>query len=379
MIYPEGAAQDVFKDTWIYKVDGEDKKFTSEEKPWEIKGAEYVDRKTVLISKGYEPPIHDFTMEREGKDLTNQLMNSEKLMLIVAYDLAKTDIDGFENIKIVTDRALDNGYDVFLMSASSEEDFKQIKDNYKLDFEMLFCDETTLKTIVRSSPGIVTVNKGTIDGKWSYNDFEDVRIKEGMGRKITTIDFDLKDRLEKLYNNDQKYRSVMEAENPRERDLLMKRFDIPQDSLGADFFTKQTELDAENIALLDQIISEKGYPGKSLVGELNKDNAWSIIMHSKSIKKYIDVVKEAAEKNEMTYVKAAEMEDLYLMNKGEEQIYGTQTAYVGESTVIWPIKDIEGINIIRKDAGFTQTVQEYAKELFGKDYIFEPTSIKDVK
>lgn len=379
MIYPEGAKQDVFEDTWIYKVDGEDKKFTNDEKPWEIAGAEYVDRKTVLIEKGYEPPIHDFTMESDGRDHTERLMKSEKLMLIVAYDLAKANVEGFANIKIVTDKALDNGYDVYLMSASSLEDYKTIKEEYELDFDLLFCDETTLKTMIRSSPGIMTINKGTIEGKWSFNDFEDVKIKEGMGRKVTTIDFDLKDKIENIFKNDQKYRLVMDAESPSKRDSIMRVYNIPKDSVGTDFFAKQTVMDLENIKLIDQIIEERGYPGQSLVGEINKDNAWSVIMHSNQIEKYIDKIKEAAEKNELTYTKAAEMEDLYLMNKGKEQIYGTQTAYIKDKVVIWPIKDVEGVNIVRKDAGFTQTIHEYAKELFGEDYIFEPINIKNVK
>ncbi|MCF6351194.1 MAG: DoxX family protein [Flavobacteriaceae bacterium] len=379
MIYPKDAAKDVFEDTWIYKVDGEDKKFTSEEKPWEIKGAEYVARKTVLITKGYEPPIHDFTMEREGRDHTERLMQSEKLMLIIAYDLAKTNVEGFANIKKATDIALDNGYDVFLMSASTEEDFKSIKEEYQLDFDMLFCDETTLKTMIRSSPGIMTINKGTIEGKWSYKDFGKVKIKEGMGRKIMTIDFNLKDEIEKIFKNDQKYRLVMNAESPRKRDSIMRVYGIPQDSLGTDFFAKQTVLDKENILLIDKIIKERGYPGQSLVGELNKDYAWSVIMHSEKIDKYIDLIKEAAEKNELTYTKVAAMEDLYLMHKGKPQIYGTQTAYINEKVTIWPIKDVEGVNIVRKDAGFTQTIQEYAKELFGEDYIFEPIKIEAVK
>jgi uncharacterized membrane protein YphA (DoxX/SURF4 family) len=378
MIYPEGAKQDVFKDTWIYKVDGEDKKFTSEEKPWEIKGAVFVDRKTVLIEKGYEPPIHDFTMEKNGIDLTDQLMQSEKLMLIVAYDLTKSNLSGFENIKTLTDNALNNGYDVYLMSASPQEDFNEIKSDYNLDIDLLFCDETTLKTIVRSNPGIVVLNKGVIEEKWSYNDFDEVKIKEGMGRKVKTINFDLKNRIETIYRNDQKYRLVMDAESPSKRDSIMKAYQIPLDSLGADFFAKQEALDLKNIKLVDQIINEYGYPGKSLVGELNKDKAWSVIMHSNTIEKYIDKIKAAAEKNELTYTKAAEMEDLFLMNNHLEQIYGTQTKYVNEKVIVWPIKDVEGVNIIRKDAGFTTTIQEYAKELFGKDYIFEPVKIGDV-
>lgn len=379
MIYPKDAEEDVFEDTWIYKVNGEDKEFTSEDKPWEIKGAEYVDRKTKLIKEGYTPPIHDFTMEKNGKDLTSRLMKEEKLMLIIAYDLDKSDREKFTNIKTVSEKALDNGYDVYLMTASSQDKFNEIKKEYNLGFDMLFCDGTTLKTMIRANPGIMTINKGTVEGKWNAVDFEDVKIKEGMGRKTTTIDFDLKDQIEKIFFNDQKYRRVIDAETPEKRDSLMNIYNIPQDSLGTDFWQKQVTLDSINIKLINKIIVEKGYPGKSLVGELNKDVAWSVIMHSNRVAKYINAVKEAAENNELTYSKAATMEDLYLMSKGEEQIYGTQTGYINNEVTIWPIKEVESVNIIRKEAGFTQTVQEYAKELFGPDYIFKPSKIEDTK
>ena len=375
MIYPEGAKEDVYDITFIYNVDGVDKEFSESEKPWEIKGAKFVDRKTVLVAKGYEPPIHDFTMERNGIDLTKRLMKKEKLMLIVAYNLSKSNMVGFTNIKTVTDKALNNGYTVYMMSASPEDKYKEIKEEYKLDFDLLYCDETTLKTIVRSSPGIVTVNKGTVVGKWSFNDFEKVKIKEGMGRKTVTLDFNLKRSLDSIFRLDQKYRLVMDAENPVKRDSLMKVFRIPKDSLGTDFWTKQSKIDSTNILFLTKLINEYGYPGKSLVGEISKNTAAKIIMHSNKTDKYIDIVKNAAEQNELTYTLAATMEDFYLMNKGEEQIYGTQTAYIDENYVIWPIKNVKSVNSKRKYAGFSLTIQEYAKELFGKEYVFSNATL----
>ena len=378
MIYPEGAKEAVYEMTFIYKIDGVEKEFKEEEKPWKIEGAEYVDRKTVLIEAGYEPPIHDFTMERNGKDLTNQLMKLEKLMLIVSYDLSKSDIEAFTNIKIVTDKALNNGYSVFMMSASSEEEYLNIKKEYKLDFDMLYCDETTIKTIIRSNPGIVTINKGNIEGKWSYNDFEDVKIKEGMGRKTVALDFDLKISLDSIFKLDQKYRSIIDAENPKQRDSLMAVYNIPKDSLGTDFWKKQNAIDKSNMLFLDKVIQKHGYPGRSLVGELSKDSAAKIIIHSNNIDKYIDIVKKAAENNELTFTQAAWMEDMYLMNQKKEQIYGTQTAYVGDKYIIWPIKEFESVNYLRKEAGFDLTIYEYAKELFGSDYVYEPISLEEV-
>ncbi len=94
MLIPEDAEKPVYEDTWVYNVNGEDKTFTTEEKPWSIEGATFVDRKTRTLVEGYVPPIHDFTMERDGEDITELLMDKEKLMLIVAYNLNLTDDKG---------------------------------------------------------------------------------------------------------------------------------------------------------------------------------------------------------------------------------------------------------------------------------------------
>ncbi|WKK66761.1 BT_3928 family protein [Lutimonas zeaxanthinifaciens] len=176
MMIPEDAEKPVFEDTWIYNVDGEDRVFTTEEKPWNIEGATFVDRKTRTLKEGYVPPIHDFTMEREGEDLTEQLMQKEKLMLIVAYNLRKSNEEGFKNIKSLSERALEKGFTVYCFSASTLEDYEVVKNKFQLEFDLLFCDETTLKTIVRSNPGIVTLNKGTITGKWSWRQAERVTL-----------------------------------------------------------------------------------------------------------------------------------------------------------------------------------------------------------
>lgn len=176
MIYPEDAKKSVYKDTWIYNVNGVNNEYTTEEKPWEIAGATFVDRKTKLIEKGYEPPIHDFTMEKEDVDFTELMMQKERLMLIVMYNLQKTDKEALKNMKGVISKAKEQGYDVYAFSSSSKEEYESLKTEFKLELELLFCDETTLKTIVRANPGIVTLNKGTITGKWNALDYKKVKL-----------------------------------------------------------------------------------------------------------------------------------------------------------------------------------------------------------
>ena len=175
MAIPEGAKQDVYEDTWVYNVNGEDKEFTTEEKPWNLEGATFVDRKTTLIEKGYVAPIHDFTMEKDDVDFTDFLMQKEKLMLIVMYNLDIVDKKALPKVKEITTQAMQEGYDVYAFSASNQTDFDILKKEFELDFDLLFCDETTLKTIVRANPGIVTLNKGTITGKWNANDTDRVK------------------------------------------------------------------------------------------------------------------------------------------------------------------------------------------------------------
>lgn len=124
-----------------------------------------------------EPPIHDFYLEdSKGNELTQTILSNKKVMLIVSCTLSKSEKEGFKNIKIVTDKALEKGYAVYALSSSMQEDFEEIKKEYKLQFNCLFADETMLKTIIRANPGIVTLNKGVVTGKWSYNDADNVKL-----------------------------------------------------------------------------------------------------------------------------------------------------------------------------------------------------------
>lgn len=123
------------------------------------------------------PPVHDFFLESEnGEDLTNDILAANNVMLVIAYNLDKSDIEGFTAIKNVTDKALEKGYKVYMLSSSLRDDYLVIKDKFKLNFEMLFCDETTLKTIIRANLGIITLQKGTVTGKWNWVDVDAIKL-----------------------------------------------------------------------------------------------------------------------------------------------------------------------------------------------------------
>ena len=186
MSVPEGAPQPIFEYAWRFKVNGEDKIVVTNGDYPSVDG-EFIDVETTEIQKGYEPPIHDFTIEKEGQDHAAELLDEDKLVMVIAYDLRKTggltenasvqDIRDQQNkiypeVKKVVNKAKEKGYKVIGMSASNTEMTDELIKNFGLDFDFYFTDETTLKTIVRSNPAILVLNRGTIQQKVHYNDIE---------------------------------------------------------------------------------------------------------------------------------------------------------------------------------------------------------------
>ncbi|MAO17127.1 DoxX family membrane protein [Muricauda ruestringensis] len=173
MSVPEDAPQPIYEYAWRFKVDGEEKIYVTEGDYPTVDG-EFIDVETTQIQAGYEPPIHDFTIEQEGQNYASELLEEDKLVMVIAYDMAKSNLEAFEEVAEVTAKAKQNGYKVIGMSASSSDMAEKIIATYGLDFEFYFTDETTLKTIVRSNPAILVLSKGTIQQKVHYNDFEEL-------------------------------------------------------------------------------------------------------------------------------------------------------------------------------------------------------------
>lgn len=170
MIVPEDAPKPIQEFAWKFNVNGEEKVYVTDGGYPDVKG-EFVGVETKVIQEGYEPPIHDFTIEKDGVDFTESMLAEPKLVMVIAYDLAKSELQVFENVKVHTDEAQKKGYKVIGMSASGEGESSAIGKEYDLNFDFYFTDMTTLKTIVRSNPAILVLEKGTILQKKHYNDF----------------------------------------------------------------------------------------------------------------------------------------------------------------------------------------------------------------
>ena len=130
----------------------------------------------VYPEDGSIPPVHDFVLEDAQADLAPELLKKEKVMLVIIYNLDKVDVNGFPAIKEMTIKAKKKGYTVYGVSASFSDELLLAKEKYNLPFDFLFCDETTLKTIIRANPGVVILNKGTVVEKKHWGDIDEIKL-----------------------------------------------------------------------------------------------------------------------------------------------------------------------------------------------------------
>ncbi len=175
MSIPEDAPKPIYEYAWRFKVNGNDKIVVTNGEYPTVDG-EFIDVETTEVQKGYEPPIHDFTIEQNGQDHAAELLEEEKLVMVVAYDLSKSSLEYFTEVASVTKKAMERGYKVIGMSASSDELKERLSKKYGLEFDFYFTDETTLKTIVRSNPAVLVLEQGTILQKLHYNDLDELNL-----------------------------------------------------------------------------------------------------------------------------------------------------------------------------------------------------------
>ena len=174
MDIPKGAKKPVFETTFVLEKNGVRKEFSLDNYPdstWT-----FIDSKTVEKEKGYVPPIHDFSIQRvsDGEDITHLILDDKGYtFLLISPHLEQADDSNIDLINQIYDYSKYNGYGFFCLTASAEKAINRWNDISGAEYSYCNTDETTLKTIIRSNPGLVLLKNGVVIRKWSHNDLPD--------------------------------------------------------------------------------------------------------------------------------------------------------------------------------------------------------------
>ena len=137
MVIPEGAAADIYQTTFIYEKDGKRKEFTLNDYPANDTTWKFIDQKSVLVKKGYKPPIHDFIITSpDGQDITQKILSDTGYTLLMIskklQEAGKKQLEeGFELGKY----CLDNGINFLILTASGNDESQSFNESSSL----LFC------------------------------------------------------------------------------------------------------------------------------------------------------------------------------------------------------------------------------------------------
>ena len=134
--------------------------------------------KTHLVRAGLKPKIEDFSVEslyfdeataawQSGGDITDILLSDPSYtFLMIAYSLEEMHMRHLGRFRDVARHAAEKGYSFYILTASGPDVVGTWERQQQTGFQFAHADERTLKTMIRSNPGLMLLKEGTVMGKW---------------------------------------------------------------------------------------------------------------------------------------------------------------------------------------------------------------------
>jgi hypothetical protein len=197
-----------------------------------------------------------------------------------------------------------------------------------------------------------------------------VIVKANEEKAEAKIDKELIAILEKIFEEDQKYRMKI--------DEIEQKYGRKSKEMKA-HWKIINEKDSINLIKVKKILDERGWLGPDIIGVQGNSTLFLVIQHSdiETQKKYLPIMRDAVKKGNARPADLALLEDRVLLGQGKRQIYGSQIGRnqeTGEYYVL-PLKDPENVDKRRSAVGLeslqdyvvhfgiTWNVEEYIKKL----------------
>lgn len=122
-----------------------------------------------IKAEAYEPPIHDFKFYDSEKtnDYIEDFLSSDKKLLAVMHNLSEANVDAVKELNAIAAEWTKAGHAFWALTASSPEEAEAFRHEHQLNFEFHFGDNTNLKSIIRSNPGLLLITDScTVKKVW---------------------------------------------------------------------------------------------------------------------------------------------------------------------------------------------------------------------
>jgi len=162
--------------TYQNKKTGEKKEFLFPDYPWRdtawMSRWRFVSQRTVNpeVTKKYNLIIEDSI----GNDRTKAIIENPGFQFIlVSFDMNLADAGGLKEAAALSKFLNEKGVSMILVTATDQKTVRNLEKQYGLKIPVFQADETDLKAMIRSNPGLLLLHNGVILKKWNYHDFPD--------------------------------------------------------------------------------------------------------------------------------------------------------------------------------------------------------------
>jgi uncharacterized membrane protein YphA (DoxX/SURF4 family) len=160
--------------TYKNKKTGEEKEYVSPNYPWNdsIWLADWIFKSQRVVDPNKNQGLVLRVEDQHGADFTSSVLdNPDYQFILVAYDLNRTNKEGFRKILPFYKRVIKDGYSFICLTNSLPSDIKKFRMDNGTAFDYYNSDDVVLKTMVRSSPGLILLKDGIVVDKWGFRDF----------------------------------------------------------------------------------------------------------------------------------------------------------------------------------------------------------------
>lgn len=126
---------------------------------------------TTWVYKGLVEAELDPTRQMEV-DFTQYLLNLDKVLFIISYDLEITNKEAWKELSVIADKAKEKGIAVYAITNGLPMETDKLNKEIGAEIDFLTMDATELKILVRSNPGVLYLEKGTVLQKVDFNRLE---------------------------------------------------------------------------------------------------------------------------------------------------------------------------------------------------------------
>lgn len=156
---------------------GEKKHFNLKNYPWQdTLNWKWFATDNVVVKDAIDAPkITDFNVNNlDGQPITDSLLNNKNFSFwLIIYDINETE-DNKTLISEINDfykLASMEKYQFIALTASGPSDIDAFKHKHNALFDFATVDQTVLKTMIRSNPGLMLMKEGTVIANWHWRNW----------------------------------------------------------------------------------------------------------------------------------------------------------------------------------------------------------------